>query len=763
MSALLPLLVAGLVAGQVIDESSAPLPGVLVELRQAGAAAPLTAITDEQGRFTLTGHVPGAGELTFKLINFGTVRRHITVEADNPVALTVVMRLAMSADVTVTGQRTFRNIADLENPAENLVGIATAASQGAITAAELEARPTMRAGEVFETVPGLIVSQHSGEGKANQYYLRGFNLDHGTDFATTIAGVPVNMPSHAHGHGYSDNNFLLPELVSGVQYKKGPYFADEGDFSAAGAANVNYVSQLDRPMVRLSAGEQGWGRVFAAASPRVGGGHLLAAFELNHNDGPWDRPDDYQKANGVLRYTRGDARNGFSITGMGYRAGWDSTDQIPQRAVIDGSLSRFGTIDPSDGGQTYRHSAAFDLQRSSPRASTRASGYAMRYGLNLFSNFTYFLDDPVDGDQFEQAERRTVAGGRVTHRRMGRFLGRDAESAVGAQLRHDAVGAIGLYKTIARRRVSTTREDSLNQTSLGTFAQSEITWNKVVRTMVGLRGDVFRFDVRAGDPLNAGKEADALVSPKFAAVFGPWASTEFYVNAGLGFHSNDARGATITRDPLTGEAASRVTPLARARGAEVGLRTVKVRGMQTTVALWTLGLDSELLFVGDAGTTEASPRTHRYGIEWANYGRLTPWLTFELDLSLSRARFAGESEAGAFVPGAVNRVIQAGLTAEPSRPLFGGLRVRHFGPRPLVEDNSVRSQATTIVNAEAGYRLTRRTRVMLEAFNLFNAKVSDIDYFYTSRLPGEPLSGIDDIHTHPALPRTARVSLEIAW
>ena len=476
-----------------------------------------------------------------------------------------------------------------------------------------------------------------GKAKRTGTYLRGFNLDHGTDFATTIAGVPVNMPSHAHGHGYSDNNFLLPELVSGVQYKKGPYFADEGDFSAAGAANVNYVSQLDRPMVRLSAGEQGWGRVFAAASPRVGGGHLLAALELNHNDGPWDRPDDYQKANGVLRYTRGDARNGFSITGMGYRAGWDSTDQIPERAVIDGSLSRFGTIDPSDGGQTYRHSAAFDLQRSSPRASTRASGYVMRYGLNLFSNFTYLLDDPVDGDQFEQAERRTVAGGRVTHRRMGRFLGRDAESAVGAQLRHDAVGTIGLYKTIARRRVSTTREDSLNQTSLGTFAQSEITWNKVVRTMVGLRGDVFRFDVRAGDPLNAGKAADALVSPKFAAVFGPWASTEFYVNAGLGFHSNDARGATITRDPLTGEAASRVTPLARARGAEVGLRTVKVRGMQTTVALWTLGLDSELLFVGDAGTTEASPRTQRYGIEWANYGRLTPWLTFELDVALPGA------------------------------------------------------------------------------------------------------------------------------
>jgi hypothetical protein len=255
----------------------------------------------------------------------------------------------------VTASSTFRNVADVDNPAENLVGIAAAASQGAVTSAEIDARPVMRAGEVLETVPGLIVSQHSGEGKANQYYLRGFNLDHGTDFSTTVAGVPVNTPTGAHAHGYADVSFLIPELVSGVQFKKGPYFADEGDFSAAGAANVNYINHLEAPVVRLSAGPDGWGRLFAAVSPQVARGHLLAALELNHNDGPWVRPDDYRKVNAVLRYSHGDNRNGLSLTGMGYWADWDSSDQVPDRAVQSGLIPRFGLLDATDGGTANRH------------------------------------------------------------------------------------------------------------------------------------------------------------------------------------------------------------------------------------------------------------------------------------------------------------------------------------------------------------------------------------------------------------------------
>ncbi len=753
----------GRVSGRVLDQTGAALPGVAIDLVFVVNGLELTTVTDNVGGYRFEDVPPGDAELTYRLLNFSVLRRSITVGRGVAVNADVVLTLSLSADVIVTGTNTFRNVADVENPVASLVGIAGAASQGAVTSAQLDARPVMRAGEVLETVPGLIVSQHSGEGKANQYHLRGFNLDHGTDFSTTVGGVPVNTPTGAHAHGYADVSFLIPELVSGVQFKKGPYFADEGDFSAAGAANVNYVNRLERPVARLSAGNDGWGRVFGAASPRVGRGYLLGALEVNHNDGPWVRPDDYRKVNGILRYSQGDNRNGFSLTGVGYWANWNSTDQVPERAIASGLIPRFGLLDSTDGGEANRQSIAADLQRSSGPSTLRASGFVLHNSLNLFSNFTYFLDDLENGDQFEQAERRVAAGGRVTYRRLGHFLERHTESAVGVQLRRDWLDPVGLYRTAGRQRLSTTREDEVGQTMAGVYAQSEIEWTRALRTTLGLRADVYQFSVASDNPLNSGDGSRGLVSPKFTAIFGPWQGTELYVNAGTGFHSNDARGATISVDPVSGEPVDRVTPLVRAKGAEIGLRTVRVRGLQSTVALWYLGLDSELLFVGDAGTTEAGRPSRRVGLEWTNYARLAPWLTVDADLAFSRARFSDHDPAGTHVPGALDRVISAGITFEPRQPLFGSLRVRHFGPRPLIEDASVTSRDTTIWNGEIGYRASSKARVVLELFNIFNRTVSDIDYFYASRLPSEPAEGIRDIHTHPALPRSARIGLHLTF
>ena len=752
---------SGTIAGRIADETGGVLPGVTVDLHSEGIET--FTVTNETGDYRIDNVPPGPAELTFKLINFTLVRRTVSVTAGQTVTADAMLGISLTADVVVTGTRTFRNIADLENPAENLVGVASAASQGAITAKQLEARPIMRPAEVLEAVPGLIASQHSGEGKANQYYLRGFNLDHGSDFAVTLAGVPVNLPTQAHFHGYADTNILIPELVSGVQFKKGPYYAEDGDFSAAGASNVNYVNQLDRPIVSLSGGGQGWRRLFGAASPRIGTGHLLVGVEAVHNDGPWTLADDFQKLNGIVRYSRGDTRDGLSLTGMGYNANWNATDQIPRRAIEKGVISRFGNIDPSDGGRTYKYSLVADAQRSGANASTRATVFAFRYGLNLVSNFTYFLDDPENGDQREQEDRRTVSGGRVTYRRLTSFAGRHLESGVGVQLRHDAIGNTALYRTVFARRIGTIREDSVSQTSVGVFGQSEVEWARTFRTTVGLRGDVYRFDVDSSHPVNSGKRNDGLVSPKFAAVLGPWKSTELYVNAGLGYHSNDARGTTITVDPSTGEPAERVTPLVRARGAELGVRTVRIRGVQSTVALWYLGFDSELLFIGDAGITEASRPSRRVGVEWTNYTRLNPWLTAEGDLSFSRARFTDEDPVGHNIPGALDRVVSGAVTVEPAKRIFGSIRLRHFGPRPLIENASVRSESTTIWNGEVGYGVTARTRLTFEVFNLFDSNVSDIDYFYTSRLPGEPLGGVDDIHLHPSIPRAARVTLQVSF
>lgn len=753
----------GRVLGRVTDETTGALPGVTVTAQHGATEAAMHGHTENDGRFVLDGLEPGRYELTFRLLNFSLVRRTVDVVASRETTVDVVMQLSLRADVTVTGRLTFRNLADVDNPRESLVGIASAASQGAVTAAQLATRPIMRAGEVLEAVPGVVVSQHTGEGKANQYYLRGFNLDHGTDFATTVAGVPVNLPTHAHGHGYSDVNFLMPELVSGAQYSKGPYYADQGDFTTAGSATINYASRLDGPIVRLSGGQLGWARGLVAASPALGPGTLLVAAELNRNDGPWERPDDYGRVNGVVRYSQGNALNGLSVTGMVYRATWNGTDQIPRRAIDSGLLNRFGTLDRTTGGTTHRYSLAAEVQRSGEHYVTKASAFLLDYRLNLFSNFTYQLTNPDDGDQFEQADDRLVSGFRLSHRRLSTILGRSSESAYGGHVRHDHIGNVGLYKTVARRRLETVREDRVGQTSGSLYYQNEVQWSPMLRSTLGIRGDLYRFNVDSHIPDNAGTDVAGIVSPKAGLVLGPWGGTELYGNAGLGFHSNDTRGATIRVDPVTFDRAAPVTPLARAKGAEFGLRSVAIPRVQTTFAAWYLSLDSELVFVGDAGTTEASRPSRRYGIEWSNYMRPRPWMTLEADVSVSRARFRDNDPVGNRVPGSVETVVSLSANVEEIRRFFGGARLRHFGPRSLIEDNSARSDPTTLLNLQAGYAVSQNVKAVLDVFNIFNARRSDIDYFYTSRLPGEPEGGVDDVHVHPTLPRSARFGLQVSF
>jgi outer membrane receptor protein involved in Fe transport len=750
------------VSGTVRDQTGGALPGVSVEAHDA-AGAGKTTVTDASGTYQLE-LAAGAHEVTFSLVNFAPVRRAVTLPSSGVAArIDIVLRFVLSADVTVTARQTFTNLADAENPAENLVGVAQSASQGAITSRQLEARPIMRSGEVLETVPGVVISQHSGEGKANQYYLRGFNLDHGTDFASTVAGMPVNLPTHGHGQGYSDLNFLIPELVSGVQFAKGPYFAEQGDFATAGAANINYASVLDKSTVRVSGGGEGFGRAFAAASPAVAGGHLLGALEVEHNDGPWVHADNFRKVNGVVRFSKGDAVNGLVITGMGYRATWDSTDQVPLRAIESGLIGRFGNLDDTDGGNTYRYSGSVEWQHSSANASTKVVAYGIGYDLNLFSNFTFFLDDPVNGDQFHQADHRFITGGRATYRRIGHLAGRESQNTLGFQVRNDDITKVGLYHTRARQLLDTVREDGVVESSVSGYAQNETSWTPWLRSLAGLRVDGYRFNVDSNDAANSGTRTAGIVSPKVGLVIGPFSGTEFYVNAGLGFHSNDARGTTITRDPSSGEAVSPVTPLVRATGSEVGVRTVAVPHLQSSLTLWSLSLDSELIFVGDAGTTEAGRPSHRYGLEFANYYSPRPWLIFDGDVSWSSATFTDPDPVGDYVPGAVQTVVSGGVTVDSLHNVFGSARLRYFGPRPLIEDNSVRSKATKLTNLEAGYQFTKNVKLALDVFNLFDAQDSDIDYYYTSRLRGEPADGVDDIHLHPTLPRTMRLSLVVGF
>ena len=754
------------VSGTVSDETGGVLPGVSVELRPAGAQTTLETVTDGTGVYRFDRPPVGQAELVFRLINFSTLRRTVTIAAA-PVTANAQLLVAASADIVITAPRTFRNLAEIENPAENLVGVASAGSEGAITAAQLAVRPVNRATEVLETVPGMIISQHSGEGKANQYYLRGFNLDHGFDFSQNIASLPVNMPTHAHAQGYADANFLIPELVSGVQFRKGPYYAENGDFSSAGSANINYFNVLDRPIVSYTGGSFDYRRFLGAVSPKVGAGYVLAAFEYEQDNGPWVSPNAKDKYNGVVRYSQGDQRNGLSFTFLGFSNHWHSTDQIPQRAVDSGQIDRFGFIEETDGGETYRYSGAFDWQVSDSNDSTRITAYVQRYGVQLFHNFTYFMNDPENGDQFEQFEERWTTGGKLTHRKLRRIGGKSTENLFGIDLRNDSVGGpLGLYPTHATERLSTIRADDADQIAVGLYAESEIEWSRTFRTTLGLRGDVYHWNVESNNPLNSGTDTSGIVSPKVSAAFGPWKGTELYANWGLGYHSNSALGIVLSVDPITGEPATRSPAFARANGAEFGVRTVALKGVQTTATLWYLGFDSELIYVGDSGSTKEGPASRRTGVEITNYIYPTKWITADVDLSFSNARFLDVPPGEDYVPGALNRVVSAGFSVNPPAGVaqgpFGSLRLRHFGPRPLLEDNSVQSEQTSIVNGEIGYQFSPRIRLRAEGFNLFDAEVSDIDYFFASQLRDEP-APVEDIHFHAAIPRSFRVALQVSF
>jgi outer membrane receptor protein involved in Fe transport len=647
----------------------------------------------------------------------------------------------------------------------NAIGTSDAASQGTVTSKLIESRPTLRPAEVLEFIPGVIVTQHSGDGKANQYFLRGFNLDHGTDFATFVDGMPVNMVSHAHGQGYSDLNWLIPELVGRIDYKKGPYYAEEGDFSSAGAARIGLANELPKGIASLTLGEHQYERALLSKSIDFGAGHLLYAVEAAHNDGPWDNPEKFHRLNGVLRYSFGDADNRSTITAMAYSAGWNSTDQIPQRAVDQGLIGRFGAIDPTDGGQTSRYSLSYNTERTDSGGVLKINAYAIQSRLDLFSDFTYNLDNasPLNADQFEQAEHRRVVGGGISRSFNGKLAGADSVNTVGLQLRHDRLDPVGLYSTVARERVSTTQEASVREASVGVFGENATQWTSWFRSVAGLRFDEFRFDVTSSIAANTGRKNANLSSPKLALIFGPWDKTEYFVNYGYGYHSNDARGVNATVSPKELEPATASPGLVRSKGGELGLRTEIVPGLQTSLALWQLKLGSELVFSGDAGDTEASGASKRYGVELNNHYLATNWLLLDADIAVSRARFDTEQgdapNLGRAIPGSVDTVVSLGATVTELGPWFGHLQLRYFGPRPLIEDDSQRSKATTLAYLRVGYKITKDLRLALDVFNLFDRKASDIDYYYASRLPGEAAGGVDDRHFHPVEPRSLRLTL----
>ncbi len=642
--------------------------------------------------------------------------------------------------------------------ARELIGSANSATEGTVLKHQLDLRTVYRPGELLETVPGLIVTQHSGEGKANQYFLRGFNLDHGTDLRITVDGMLVNQRSHGHGQGWADTNFIIPELMGNLQYLKGPYHASQGDFSSAGAVTMSYVDKLPKGIASYGLGEQGFMRGLVAKSHEVGQGNVLYAVELLTKDGPWIKHEDFKKFNTVLRYSQDTGTTKFNVTAMGYGGNWNSTDQIPARGVAGGIVPRLGTIDPSSGGESHRFSLSTALRHAGRFGVTDFNLYTLHSNLALFSNFTYFLDDPFNGDQFSQRDKRFQSAMNVSHMWINKIAGLEVENTVGVQFQNDVIDN-GLLSTKERQTLSITRKDHINQNSIGIFYHNSIQWFEKFRSVAGVRSDYYWFDVNSNLSTNSGNRYDSMTNPKLGLIFGPWAQTEFYFNYGSGFHSNDARGTTSTVDPKSGEVINRVHPLVRSTGYEVGFRTAIIPGLQASFAAFRLDLDSELLFVGDAGTTEASRPSRREGFEASLFYMPTDWLTIDVDYALARARFSDVDPSGHHIPGAIRGVGKLAVSVDNIGPLFGSMQLRYFGKRPLIEDNSVQSDHTVTLNGQIGYKIGNNVRVILQGFNLLNTHAHAIDYYYTSRLPGEPAAGLNDVHFHPIESRSLRVNL----
>ena len=700
------------------------------------------------------------------------------------IAALAAVSLARAAD-TDTGTNSSPALEQITVVATGISNM-TAASAGDVTQEQMMSQPLLRPAAILENVPGLIVTQHSGEGKANQYFLRAFNLDHGTDLALEVDDMPVNMPTHAHGQGYSDLNFLIPELAGDLHYKKGPYYADEGDFATAGTTRIGLVSEVPTSAT-LGFGEDGYRRALLLGSTALAGGTLLGAGEVYHNDGPFDVPDDYNRLNGVLRYHHGDDRDYYTLTAMAYSGKWNSTDQVPERAITEGVIGRFGSLNPTDGGISSRESLSFSRVKRTDTDQVQFSAYVIRYKLDLWSTFTYFLKDPVDGDQMLQHDDRVVYGFKGSKTWYTEFFGLPMSNVVGAQARIDDIRDVGIFPTFERQTIGTTQNASVLESNGAVYAENTIKWTDKLTTTLGLREDQFDFDVKDkmlnpdgscninSDPegcVTGNQKAD-IFSPKLGIVLGPWAKTTIFINAGEGYHSNDARG--VTRSGQNPDV-SPVTPLTRATSAEVGVATRFIPNLESRIDIFKLKLKSELVFDGDAGVTAPNGATTRTGIEWGNTYHINSWLAAELNAAFTRARFDADADpddlgcgdaaanhpcttavgiVGRYVPNSPTNVIDAGLTANHPSGWFGALRARHFGESPLVEDNSAKSPQYTTVDGQLGFRKDKSWLIALDVFNIANVKWNDIEYYYVSRLKNETSPAADYV-VHPGVPRTLR-------
>ena len=664
----------------------------------------------------------------------------------------------------------------------NLLGKAESGSSGSVDQADLGHRAILRPAEVLEAVPGLLITQHSGDGKANQYFTRGFNLDHGTDFAFFMEGVPVNEQSNAHGQGYSDINFLIPELVTNVTYAKGPVSIEAGDFNTAGSANFSYPTVLKQGVASLTLGDYGYQRALAASQLPVLDGNLIYALEIGNYDGPWAVPEDNRKYNGLLRFSAGPSDGKFTLSASAYEASWTATNQVPASAIADGEINQFGSLNPTDGGERRRDFVWGGWTGKTGGTETDLLAYVGVSHMILWNDFTYYLYNP-QGDQFEEFDERTREGGTARYKFPLRLFGADSKNELGADFRNDNITALKLYNTVDRVPWGLESANQVIETSGGPYFKNTAQWTPWLRSEVGFRQDFFDFNVLALDatqleaqnqPAMAGAQGGqklaSLPEPKAGLSLRPGEGPlEIYLNYDWGFHSNDAR--SITPFSIKQNGGDAPSPLAQAKGEELGFRFAKGETYESTLAFWYLDMASELTFDGDTAQSDINNASYRKGLEWSNTFRAKP-LFLDLDYALSQARFSSvdvvddPNHPGNWVPEAIKNVATATLGLDQRDGWSADARVRYFGARDLTADGSAATEApaSTLVSLHLARALAAGQSINLDIFNLFDVTAADVSYYYayslrySPALAASPNSAPESIMEHNTEPRSFRVS-----
>ena len=674
----------------------------------------------------------------------------------------------------------------------DLISIAKTASEGSVTREELDLRPVYRVGQLLETVPGLVVTIHSGEGKANQYLLRGVNLDHGIDFANFIDDMPINRPSNTHGQGYSDLNFIIPALLGGLDYTKGPYYAGIGDFGAVGSEHMRLLDELPN-QISTSIGTLGDEAVFGGGTVHFDdGSRLLGAAEISHLDGPWGPGENYRKIALAGRYSTGSDDDGYSLTAMYYKGqGRNFTDQ-PQRAILDGMIGRYGTLDPTDGSDSNRWSLSGHYGVTSDDWRLLASAYYIHSTMTLWNDFTHDLDDPVNGDQEEQNETRDTLGGVLAYGRDTDFFGLQSETTIGLQERYDAE-YVDRRHTKARVVLDYCNDgngdyavgeedctaDLIHLNDLAPYISNTTHWLSWLRTTIGVREDWMKATDQSLISDFDGSVREFLFQPKANIAFGPWYDTEFYISAGKGFHSDDVRGV-LGSVPVEGTqlALGRVPLMARTYGEEVGIRNASIPGLQVQLALFRQDYGSEEIYDADAGMDQATAPSRREGFELSAQYHPYPWLELNTDISAAKARYfenTGRLEnfyqiaGGTNIANAPKYTASFGALFDHIDPWSGAIEERILGPQPLTDGpSSPRARGYSETNVELGYKVTDHLKLEASIFNLFDQKAYAAEFYYATDItPAEAAkygtAGVNDDQVHPLEPISARFTLTVTF